>query len=97
MQKRWLDITEAAAHTTLAVGTLRKMVSRREINHIKKGKRTIFDVKDLDAFMERDKIFAKERGRSRPAVESDHIGKIPSEQEVYQLLKGDFEDEGTGD
>lgn len=53
MEKRWLNIDEAAEYTTLAKGTLYNLVSRGEIAFVKLGTRKIaFDIRVLDAYME---------------------------------------------
>jgi len=61
-QKRWLDITEAAAYIKSTVGTLYNKVHRREIPFVKLGRRVLFDVHDLDACMERNKVYPKADG-----------------------------------
>lgn len=54
--KRLLNVHEAAEYTCLAVGTLYNLVSRREITFVKLGRKLLFDLKDLDEWIERSKI-----------------------------------------
>lgn len=79
--KKWLTILEAAELTTLSVGTLYNMTSRREITHIKKGKRVIFDIDVLKAFMEKDIVFARETARPRLHVHQEQ----EAVEEVFRL------------
>jgi len=72
-QNRYLDIKEAAEYIRSAVGTLYNKVHRREIPFVKLGRRVLFDVHDLDAHMERNKVYPKgERfptvARGEPAI-----------------------------
>ena len=54
--KRWLNYDEAADYTGLGKGTLQNLVYREEITFTKAGARVLFDVRDLDAWMEERKV-----------------------------------------
>ena len=48
---RRIDARAAAPYLGVSVVSLRKLVRRREIPHIRIGRRVIFDVADLDRYL----------------------------------------------
>ena len=55
-QIRWLDIPAAAAYLSASVKFVRTLIWDGEISHVKAGKRFIVDVRELDAWAERQKV-----------------------------------------
>jgi excisionase family DNA binding protein len=53
MERRLLDITEAADYLNLSTSTLYSWVSQRRIPHLKLGGRVRFDKKALDRWIKR--------------------------------------------
>jgi excisionase family DNA binding protein len=53
MERRLLDITEAADYLNLSTSTLYSWVSQRRIPHLKIGGRVRFDKKALDRWIKR--------------------------------------------
>jgi len=66
--RRFLSIQEVATYTGLSVHTLYTMVSQRRIPYVKLGRLTKFDVRTLDAWIEKRSV--------RPLTHPDH-GKTP--------------------
>lgn len=56
MNKRLLSITEAAEYLSIKKWTLYAWVSQKRIPHVKMGRRTMFDSKELDNFIERNSV-----------------------------------------
>lgn len=56
MQKRLIDIKEASEYLDLTVNTLYTWVSQRKIPYIKVGRLTKFDLRDIDRFIEENKV-----------------------------------------
>ena len=56
MTRRLLTIKEVAEYTGLAVPTLYQMVSQRRIPFVKIGRLTKFDLRVLDAWIERQSV-----------------------------------------
>lgn len=54
--ERLLDNTEAAEFLNISPFSLRGKVSRKEIPHIKVGRRTLFSPSDLQAWVEANKV-----------------------------------------
>ena len=53
---RLMDITEASVYIGLKVDTIYHMVSQRRIPFVKVGRRTMFDVRLLDEWLERHTV-----------------------------------------
>lgn len=62
--RRLLSIQEVATYTGLSVHTLYTMVSQRRIPYVKLGRLTKFDVRTLDAWIEKRSV--------RPIAHPDH-------------------------
>jgi len=65
--RRLLNIKEVAEYTGLSVHTLYTMVSQRRIPYTKAGRRTLFDMRLLDAWIEKNTVMPlgkPERGES---------------------------------
>ena len=56
---RLLNLKGAAAYLSSTVWFLRTLVWNREISFLKLGNKYLFDKKDLDAFVERQKVAAR--------------------------------------
>jgi len=56
VERRLLDIKTAAAYLSSSVWFLRSLIWSRQIPFLKLGNRYLFDKKDLDAFIERQKV-----------------------------------------
>lgn len=54
--KRLLNIDEAAEYTGLKKNTLYSWVCQRRVPFVKCGRRTLFDIKDLERWIEDKKI-----------------------------------------
>ncbi len=52
---RLLDLQAAAHYLSLSYWTIRDMVSRGEIPHVRAGRRVLIDVRDLDRWIDRNK------------------------------------------
>ena len=48
---RYLDVDAAAEYLSIPVGQVRKMYQRRELPHLRIGKRVMFDRIEIDDFM----------------------------------------------
>jgi excisionase family DNA binding protein len=58
-----LTYKEAAAHLGLKIGTLKAMVCRKEVPHIRLGPRlVVFDPTELDAWLAERRVPAKRAG-----------------------------------
>lgn len=63
--KRLMGYAEAAAYLSIPVGTLRSMVSRRQIPHVRLTARIVkFDLADLDAIVHRRRVPAGPRAQT---------------------------------
>jgi len=58
--KRLLNIGEASGLLGLSRHTLYSWVCQRRIPYVKAGRRTMFDTRDLDKWIERMKVHPKE-------------------------------------
>jgi len=56
VNKRYVDINQLSDYTSLGISTLYKLVHKNCIPYIKKGKKLLFDLRDIDHWMEQDKI-----------------------------------------
>ncbi len=52
---RLLDLPAAAHYLSLSYWTIRDMVSRGEIPHVRAGRRVLIDLRDLDCWIDRNK------------------------------------------
>ena len=67
IKRRLLNIQEVSEYTGLSVHTLYGMVSQRRIPYVKAGRLTKFDVRLLDAWIEKNTVMPlkkPERGES---------------------------------
>ncbi len=72
---RLLTVKETCSYLRISPPTLYRMIERRELIPVKIGKRTLFDKKDLDRFIDAAKgplerkppKKARKRGKSKPA------------------------------
>jgi len=55
-KRKLLSVGEAAEYLSIAEWTIRSWVSQRRIPVVKLGRRTLFDVNDLDQWIEQHKI-----------------------------------------
>ena len=55
-ERRLLSQQEAASYLGISYWTIRDLVFRREIPHMKIGQRILVDQIDLDAYVDRSKI-----------------------------------------
>ena len=55
-ERRLLSQQEAASYLGISYWTIRDLVFRREIPHMKIGRRILVDQIDLDAYVDRSKI-----------------------------------------
>lgn len=56
INRRLFNIREVAEYTGLSVHTLYAMVSQRRIPYVKAGRLTKFDLKAIDAWIERNSV-----------------------------------------
>lgn len=54
--RRLMDITEASLYIGLQVDTIYRMVSQRRIPFVKVGRRTMFDMRLLDEWLDRHTV-----------------------------------------
>jgi len=59
MEKRLLNIKEASEYLGVKENTLYCWVSQKKIPYVKLGRRTLFDIEDLNKFIEENKIRAE--------------------------------------
>jgi excisionase family DNA binding protein len=52
---RLISIPEAATHLSLSPWTIREMVWRGDLPHVRAGRRVLLDLHDLDIWIERQK------------------------------------------
>jgi len=67
IKRRLLNVEEVAEYTGLSIHTLYAMVSQRRIPYVKAGRLTKFDVRLLDAWIEKNTVMPlkkPERGES---------------------------------
>jgi excisionase family DNA binding protein len=55
MQNNYINIKKASEYLGLAIATLYAYVSKKNIPFIKVGDRILFDIKDLDSWMDSKK------------------------------------------
>jgi excisionase family DNA binding protein len=70
IDRRLLTIQEVAIYTGLAVPSLYTMVSQRRIPFVKMGRLTKFDLRTLDAWIEKNSVRALNHYRSKIAQRS---------------------------
>jgi len=58
MEHRLLNINETAEFLKIKKSTLYQWVSMQKIPYVKMGRRVLFDLKDLDALIEKNKVKA---------------------------------------
>jgi excisionase family DNA binding protein len=58
MAARYLTVPEAAEYLGMTPNAVRMMVQKRDIPHIRVGRRVRFDIRDLDAHMRARRIEA---------------------------------------
>ena len=58
---RWLDIPKAAAYLSASVKFVRTLIWDGKIQHVRAGKKFIVDVRELDAWAEREKVRCGQR------------------------------------
>ncbi len=68
--KRYVDINQLSDYTSLGISTLYKLVHRNCIPYIKKGKKLLFDLRDIDHWMAQDKILTSPASPSILKVET---------------------------
>ncbi len=56
LPRRLCSLTDAARYLAVSDWTVRQMVWRGDLPHIKTGKRILIDLKDLDGWIEREKV-----------------------------------------
>jgi len=66
MPKRFLTKKELAAYLGLSIFTIDSWVSqKREIPYVKMGKRVLFDVGDVHAWLQSKKVYPKDGSATR--------------------------------
>ena len=60
MRRQLINIRELAELTGLSVGTLYQWVSQRRIPFVKVGRLTKFDIRDIDEWIEGNKVRQQE-------------------------------------
>lgn len=60
LSRRLISVKEAAKMLGISIHTLYSWVSQRKIPFVKCGRRTEFDIKDLDAWIEKNKTSEQE-------------------------------------
>lgn len=58
MRKRLLNIKECAEYLGLSIQAIYNRVSQRRIPYIKDGKRVLFDIEELQRWIEKHKVRA---------------------------------------
>jgi excisionase family DNA binding protein len=56
LPRRLCSLTDAARYLAVSDWTVRQMVWRGDFPHIKTGKRILLDLRDLDGWIEREKV-----------------------------------------
>ena len=56
MEKRLLDINECAAYLGISKNTLCSWINQRKIPYIKCGHPLRFDIKDIDTWLDKNKV-----------------------------------------
>ena len=59
MEKRLLNIKEASEYLGVKENTLYCWVSQKKIPYVKLGRKTLFDIEDLNRFIEENKVKAE--------------------------------------
>jgi len=59
MEKRLLNIKETSEYLGIKKNTLYCWVSQKKIPYVKLGRKTLFDIEDLNKFIEENKIKAE--------------------------------------
>jgi excisionase family DNA binding protein len=70
IDKRYVDINQLSDYTSLGISTLYKLVHKNCIPYIKKGKKLLFDLHDIDHWMAQDKILTSPASPSIFKVET---------------------------
>ena len=60
LDRRLIDVKEAAKLLNISVHTVYSWVSQRKIPFVKLGRRTEFDIKDLENWIEKNKTSEQE-------------------------------------
>lgn len=76
-QRRYLNVQEAAEYLRSTVGSLYNKVHRRQITFVKDGRRVLFDIHDLHAYMERNKVYPRGEPSPVEARDEPHFKVIP--------------------
>lgn len=56
LPRRLCSLADAARYLAVSVWTVRQMVWRGDLPHIKTGKRILLDLRDLDGWIDREKV-----------------------------------------
>ena len=51
-ERRWLTTAEAAEHLRMSVDALHRLTAGRQVPHVRQGGRLIFDVHELDKWLQ---------------------------------------------
>lgn len=82
IKRRLLNIREVAEYTGLSVHTLYTMVSQRRIPYVKAGRLTKFDLKTIDAWIERNSVKTlgtnQHECENRQCTLTESIGRVAS-------------------
>ena len=70
INKRYVDINQLSLYINIGISTLYKLVHRNCIPYIKKGKKLLFDLHDIDHWMAQDKILTSPASPSIFKVET---------------------------
>jgi excisionase family DNA binding protein len=54
--RRYMDAPELADYINSTTGSVRVMTSRREIPHIKRGRRVLYDRSEIDAWLDAQRV-----------------------------------------
>jgi excisionase family DNA binding protein len=73
IKRRLLNIKEASAYTGLSVHTLYGMCSQRRIPFVKAGRLTKFDVRLLDAWIEKNTVMPLKKPEGGVSAKPDNI------------------------
>ena len=56
--QRYMDVKEVAEYTRSTPLSVRQQVHLRQIPHLKRGRRVLFDRLEIDAWLERQRVVA---------------------------------------
>ncbi len=76
MIKRYVSIKEVSAYTSLPVKTLYEWAGQGKIPSIKIGRRRLFDLKEIDAFMESQKCSYNQYEKTINKIIGDLQGNV---------------------